>query len=218
MKKTFLIIMSLLALVACNGTLGKIAIESIKLDKSSITLKIGDSERLYATVLPSEASDKTIIWSSADSNIATVTDGVITAVNIGETTVIATSKDGRVSSECIISVIPEEIPVIPEEIPVTSVSLDRTTLEMEIGDEVRLNVSISPENATNKDVKWSSSDDSVVTVSKYGLVTAMQKGTATIYITTDDNAMTAECSVTVKNTEFAAGGEHEGTEDIEWNL
>lgn len=211
MKKTFLIIMSLLALVACNGTLGKIAIESIQLDKSSITLKIGDSERLYATVLPSEASDKTIIWSSADSNIATVTDGVVTAVNIGETTVIATSKDGRVSSECIIS-------VIPEEIPVTSVSLDRTTLEMEIGDEVRLNVSISPENATNKDVKWSSSDDSVVTVSKYGLVTAMQKGTATIYVTTDDNAMTAECSVTVKITEFAAGGEHEGTEDIEWNL
>lgn len=211
MKKTFLIIMSLLALVACNGTLGKIAIESIQLDKSSITLKIGDSERLYATVLPSEASDKTIIWSSADSNIATVTDGVVTAVNIGETTVIATSKDGRVSSECIIS-------VIPEEIPVTSVSLDRTTLEMEIGDEVRLNVSISPENATNKDVKWSSSDDSVVTVSKYGLVTAIQKGTATIYVTTDVNAMTAECSVTVKIAEFAAGGEHEGTEDIEWNL
>ncbi|MBQ7812669.1 MAG: Ig domain-containing protein [Bacteroidales bacterium] len=211
MKKTFLILMSLLALTSCNGILGKVAVESITLDKTSLTLQIGDSERLNATVLPTEASDKAIIWSSTDSDIATITDGVVTAVNIGQTTVTATSKDGRVSSGCIVT-------VIPNHVSVTSVSLDMTNVEMEPGDELRLNETVSPQNATNKGVKWSSSNSSVVTVSKYGLITATEEGTAIITVTTDDNAMTAECTVKVKLTEYVADGNHEGTEDIEWNL
>mgnify|MGYP002510661414 CR=1 FL=1 len=82
-------------------------------------------------------------------------------------------------------------------VPVTGVTLDKTTLSLEAGEEETLTATVEPTNATNKTVAWSSSDDTVATVDTNGKVTAVKAGTATITVTTADGNKTATCAVTV---------------------
>ena len=84
-----------------------------------------------------------------------------------------------------------------EEVPVTAISLDKSTLELAVEETATLTATVSPSNATQKDVIWSSSNTSVATVSTGGVVTAVNAGTATITATTLDGGFTATCSVTV---------------------
>ncbi len=89
-------------------------------------------------------------------------------------------------------------PVFGERIPVESISLSQTELEMEVGETVCLSATILPEDANDKRVTWSSSDDSVVFVSSHGEVTAFNAGVSTITVTTQDGRKTATCQVTVR--------------------
>ena len=171
----------------CNVTVS-VPVSGVSLDKTSLTLPVGDTQTLTATVSPSNASDKSVAWSSGNTSVATVSStGVVTAKAAGTTTITVTTKDGGKTATCNVTVV----------IPVTGVSLDQMSLTMVAGDNRTLTATVSPSDATDKSVTWSSSNTSVATVSATGVVTAKAGGSATITVTTNDGGKTASCSVTV---------------------
>ena len=177
----------------CEVTVNKkiYPVESVSLDKTSLELTEGDKAALTATVLPENASNKNVAWSSSDEKVATVSaNGEVTAVAPGKAAITVTTEDGAKTAKC-------EVTVNKKIYPVESVSLDKTSLELTEGDKATLTATVLPDNATNKNVSWSSSDEKVATVSTTGEVTAVAPGKAAITVTTEDGAKTAKCEVTV---------------------
>ena len=167
-------------------------VTSVSLDQSSLELSVGETYEFIATVLPENATNKELIWSSSDESVLTVNDGVITAIKEGKATITVKSKDGFKSSNCEVTVNKE-----PSIIHVTSVSLNETTLNLETGDRYTLIATVLPTDATDKSLSWSSSDDSIVSVTNKGKITAISAGEATITVTTKDGGLTASCTVNV---------------------
>ncbi len=159
------------------------SVSRVSLDRTSLTLAVGSSAILTATVNPSNASEKTITWSSSNISVATVTDGTVKAVAAGTATITAMA--GNKTATCKVTV----------EVPVSSVSLNYTSLTLTEGESFTLTATVSPSNATNKAVSWSSSNTSVATVSN-GSVRAVAAGTVTITAKAGDK--TATCKVTVQ--------------------
>ena len=167
----------------------EIDVKTITLDKTNISLVIGSTEQLTATISPSNALDKTITWSTNNSSIATVENGLVTAVGAGSAIITATASNG-ITATC-------NVTVTATAVSVTSVSLNKTTSSIEIGDIETLTATISPSNATNKNVTWHSNSTNIATVSNTGDVTAISPGQATITVTTEDGNHTASCIFTV---------------------
>ncbi len=165
-------------------------VESVSLDRSTKTIFVGSAFTLTATVLPTNADNKIVSWKSSDSTIATVDNGVVTAISPGTATITVTTADGNKIDTCTVS-------VQASTVSVTGVSLNKTELTIQVGDAETLIATVLPANATNKNVTWTSSNTSVATVSN-GIVTAKSAGTATITVKTADCGMTASCDVTVK--------------------
>lgn len=161
-------------------------VTGITLDRTEASMKVGSTLTLVATVTPENATNKTVTWSSSDTNVATVKDGVVTALNIGTTTI--TAKASGFTATCVISV---------QTSPVESVSLDKSVLDLTEGDEYLLNATIAPIDASDKSVTWSSSNTTVASVDSDGLVRALSIGNATITVTTNDGSKTATCDVNV---------------------
>ena len=165
-----------------------VAVTSVRLDKDSLSFTgTGSSQTLTATVSPSNATNKTITWSSSNTSVATVSNGVVKAVGFGTATITAKSNNGKTAS-CSVTVNP---------IVVSSVSLNRSSLSFTgTGSSQTLTATVLPSNATNKTITWSSSNTSVATVSSNGTVKAVGFGTATI-TAKSNNGKTASCKVTV---------------------
>ena len=168
-----------------------ISVSEVTLDKNSLTLEVGDSETLVATVLPQDATNKNVTWKSNDTSVATVNNGVVTAKAAGSTKVIVTSVDGAKTAECTVT-------VNPKVVNVTGVKLDKTSASISVNESVTLVATVLPENATNKAVTWSSNDNNVATVEN-GSVRGKSAGSAVITVTTVDGSFEAKCTVTVKN-------------------
>jgi len=175
-----------------------INVSNVSLNKTTLELTEGDSETLTATIAPENATNKKVTWSSSDKSIATVSDGKVTAVKAGTTTITVKTEDGSKTAEC-------KVTVKAKVYAVTGVSLNKSSLELTEGDSETLTATITPDNATNKKVTWSSSNSSVATVSE-GKITAVKAGTATITVKTEDGSKTAECKVTVKAKVYAVTG------------
>ena len=140
-------------------------VTGVSLSPDILTLDVGESSTLTATITPDNATEKSVTWESSDTNIATVdTNGVATAVAQGCTTIKATV--GGKSADCTVTVIAAAT------VPVESVSLDKTSLELTKGGTDTLTATITPNNASNKSVTWNSSNPSVATVEN-GVVTAV---------------------------------------------
>ena len=167
-----------------------IAVTGVSISKSTLPLTEGDSETLTATVSPSNATNKAVNWSSSDAGVASVSDGKVTALKPGTTTITVSTADGGKTAMCAVT-------VEAKKIPVTGVTLDKEETGLVEGEEVTLVATLAPENATEKTVEWSSSDEKVATV-KDGKVTAVAPGTATITVKTVDGSKTATCKVTVE--------------------
>ncbi len=168
-----------------------VAVTKIVLNKTSMSLKVGASETLRATVTPANATDKTITWSSSNTKIATVDKtGKVKAASAGTARITAKTSNGK-TAVCTVTVTK---PVVK----VTSVKLNRTKLTLNKGKTVSLKATVNPSGATNKRVSWKSSNTKVATVDKNGKVKAVSKGTATITVTTADGSKRATCKVTVK--------------------
>ena len=166
-------------------------VSSISLNKKQLILYEGHTETLTATVLPNNATNKTLNWTSSNTSVATVDqNGKVTAKAVGSATITATATDGSdVSASCQVSVI----------IPVTSITLSQTSANIFQSGTLTLTATVSPNDATIKTLNWTSTNTDVATVDQNGKVTAMAVGNATIKATaTDGSGKSATCAVTVK--------------------
>lgn len=151
----------------------------VTLDQSAVTLTVGGTSPLAATVAPAAVTDPTVVWTSDNPAIATVnSSGTITAVSAGSTDIWVTTNDGGFTDTV-------SVTVQPAVVAVTGVTLDQTSATLVAGDTLELTETIEPSNATNTDVTWSSNDIAVATVVN-GDVFAVGVGTTTITVTTDD--------------------------------
>ena len=201
----------------------KVAATTITLDKTTANLKEGETVELKATVGPENATDKSVTWTSSDESVATVSkDGKVTAVKAGSVKITATAVSGKnVTATCDIKVAEAEKPQptpepkpqpqptpepepqpTPQKVAATTITLDKTTANLKEGETVELKATVGPENATDKSVTWTSSDESVATVSKDGKVTAVKAGSVKITATAvSGKNVTATCDITVTQAE-----------------
>ena len=178
----------------------KIAVESVSLDKATKTLFVGSTFTLTATVMPENAYDKRVNWKSSNTSVATVSDGVVTAKAAGTAKITATTVDGAKVASCTVSV--QQAP----NVAVTGVSLNKSSADLSVGETETLTATITPSNATNQNVTWSSSNTIVASVSSNGVVTAKASGTAKITVKTTDGNWTASCDITVRNSVITVTG------------
>ena len=198
---TILLSVSLIATYSCKKEKDKsVSVTEVGLNKTSTTLIEGETETLVATVIPENATDKSVVWESGNESAATVSqEGLVTAVGEGKATITVKTNDGGFSASC-------EVTVNKKVIAVTSVVLGNTELTLVEGEEEKLAVAVTPENATDKSVVWESSNTAVATVDQDGLVTAVEEGKATITVKTNDGGFSASCEVTVKKKVIAVTG------------
>ena len=165
---------------------------SITLNKSTLEIPAGDSEKLTATISPSDSTDD-IVWSSDNINVAVVDKvGNVTGVKKGSATITAKAVYGDRTATCLVTVADSGVQIVD----VTGVTLTPSETEITIGETYRLNASVLPENATNKLLTWVSSNEKVATVAD-GVVTAKGLGTATITVKTASGGFSKSCVVTV---------------------
>lgn len=176
-----------------------IPVQSIRLNADKLTLVVGQSDELLATIEPENASDKTVAWSSSSQSVAMATPLPSVADNrkvrvdahtVG--TAIITAEVGGKAASCTVTVIPATIPVV-------SVDLNKESLTMVKGQTEQLVATITPTNASDQTITWTTSDAVIAKVDQTGLVTAMSEGEATISAEVDGKQAT--CNVTVKSAE-----------------
>lgn len=178
----------------------KYPVKEIKINKSTAEVAVGETITLIATVLPSNATDKSVEWSSNNPNVAKVENGKVTGIKAGKTTITVSSVENKdIEATC-------DVTVVAGKVSVTGVELDKTSLDMKEGDEANLKATVKPEDAENKNVSWSSSRTSVATVDDDGKVVAKAVGTSVITVTTEDGGYTATCTVTVAPNKISVTG------------
>jgi uncharacterized protein YjdB len=166
-------------------------LSGISLNNSSLSLEAGKAHTLRASFSPANASLKGLSWISSNSAVATVdTTGKVSAISAGTATITAITDDGGHIANCAFT-------VTPQPVKVSGIKLDRTALTLQTGQQFQLTHTITPANATNQNVSWSSSNSNVVTVVG-GQLTAIKKGSAVISVVTEDGKKKATCKVTVK--------------------
>ena len=182
-----------LGMVACSDSEDEpenptVEVTSVTVSPESINMVIGDTQRLTLTISPENASVKSGTWSSSNEAVATVSqDGTVTAV--AEGTAMITVTAGGKSDTCNVTVTAERIEVESIEISPAEVTLTQ------IGETAQLTVKIMPEDATYTEMTWSSSDESIATVTQDGLVTAVAEGSATLTVSVGE--ISATCNITV---------------------
>ncbi len=193
----------------CTVTVKNVLVTGVTLNKSALTLDIGKTASLTATVAPSNATNQNVTWISSNKSVATVSSsGVVTAVKAGTATITALAADGSgYNATCEVTVNPQLV---------TGITLSASALTLEIGETSTLTATITPGTATNKNLTWGTSNTSVVTVSASGKITATGAGTATITATArDGSGIQAACEVTVNPADTSGEDTENSSEDTE---
>lgn len=186
---------------SCTVTVNSLAVESVEITPSSVSLEVGKSTVLKVEITPGNALNKNVVWMSSDSTVATVNNGVVTALKPGTATITVSTVDGGKTDTCRVTVKGD----------IQGITLDRSSLSIEEGGTATLAYELSPADATGYTVRWTSSDTKVVTVSG-GKITAVGPGTATVTASVDGTKLSAVCTVTVVG-EPQKVGETERTEN-----
>lgn len=191
MRKFIIPLASALVLaLSCEKALevdDRVMVTSVSVDRPSAEVLIGETVQLSATVLPSDATDQSITWSSSNKEVATVSNnGLVTGVAEGRAGIMA--KAGGKTSTSIVT-------VSRKPVPVTSVTLDKESITLTKGESKTLVATVKPDGATYKALSWTSSDSNVASVDSKGKVTALAIGSATITVKADDHQ--ANCVITV---------------------
>lgn len=187
-------------------------VESITLDSESMTVLTTKTGKLNATINPEDARVKDVTYTSSNNDIIAIVDAkagtFIAGAEEGEATITCTANDGTdVFAQC-------KITVKKSFVPATSVTLNKTNASMEVGNSLKLTATITPANATYKNIIWVSSDEDVAEVSN-GTVTAVGPGNATITAISGDGNARAKCSISVTYGTYMLtdGTEYTGEED-----
>lgn len=196
----FLGVVLLMAAASCNkAPVSDVKVTRISLSDTEVVLRKGDVHSLSVTLAPSGASDKTVVWTSSNSHVASVRDGLVTAVELGEANIYATTADGRKRAGCSVKVLPGYVPV--ESVILMdedgAASLNDGFIDMVEGGTYVASAVVRPGDATNQNVSWTTSDSRIATV-KDGIVRARTAGTCTLTLASDAGGLTASCTVRVK--------------------
>ena len=150
----------------------------ITVSNTSVSLMEGTTSKVTATVTPSNATNKTVTWTSGNTSVATVSGGTITGISPGTTTITAKTSNGLTATVSV------TVTVNPNIIKPTGITIDKQTLTLTEGETGKLTATVLPSNATNKTVTWTSGNTSVATVNSSGTVTAVTEGIVTITAST----------------------------------
>ena len=174
---------------ACAINVYNQAVTGVTIEPSEAELNVGSSTKLTATVLPENASNKNVVYSVDDESILSVDqDGNVTGLSLGTATVTVTTEDGGFSASAEITVMP---------VRVTGVGISPEAASVDLGRTIQLTASITPSNATNKNLSWSVSDETIISVDGQGTVTGLSFGTATVTVTTEDGGFSDSAEITV---------------------
>lgn len=171
---------------SCEVTV-KRHVSGVSLNKASLTLYVGETESLAATVAPEDASDKSVVWSSGNSAVASVSNGKVTANKPGTAVIKVVTNDLSKEATCTVTV----------KRHVESVELSQKEIKLYLGENRSLTATVLPSDASDKNVTWSSSNPNVATVSTAGNVVSKSVGTTVITVKTADGGHQASCHVTV---------------------
>jgi uncharacterized protein YjdB len=170
-----------------------VPVESISFSLQQVSVIVGEGKRLAPRILPANATDQRLIWTSADSQVARVIDGTVLGIKEGATTIQVTTIDGQKTATCLVTVKP---------IQIERVIFPIANLALVVGQDYHFEATVLPEQAKDKSLKWSSSNISVATVDQRGRVVAVGKGTAIISaIAVTNPRVQAACQVIVVNPE-----------------
>lgn len=187
------------AVVVAGGAAGgyfalrdtNVYVSDILLDKTACTVVAGESATISATVEPEDATDNTLVWSSSDNEVLTVSGGTITALKAGKAVVSVKSNDGKAAAEVEVTV--EEVDTT---VCVSKITTDKESCTLTEGKEETITATVEPEDATDKTVVWSSSDETVATVAE-GVVKGLKAGKATVTAASADGKVSASVEITV---------------------
>lgn len=150
----------------------------------------GINHQLTANVMPADANNSTVIWSSSNNALATVdANGLVNTISAGDVTITATTEDGGFSASCNLEV----APIVVSDVLMTGCP----DVEMITTETLQLSAEVIPSEASNKSVSWKSSDETIATVDQNGVVTAISEGTVNIEVSTTDGGFTDICEVNV---------------------
>ena len=167
-----------------------LVIESLKFPQDNISIKKGDELGLVVEVIPSELASSKLTWTSSDPSIVSVDEnGVIKGLKEGTATITVTSPNGKTAIV--------KVTVVTDEVKVDKIILTPSSLSLNVGDSKQVSAKIEPENATNRELVWTSSNPSVATVDDKGVIKGVNPGTTTIIVKTKDGTVVEEITVTV---------------------
>ncbi len=174
-----------------NSNPKTIEVTSIQIqNKDKTELTIGDSHKLTATIEPSNATNNKIAWNSSNTSIATINEnGEVKALKEGTVKITSKSTNGKEDSI--------ELNIKNPDIKISNIILNETNISINVGETKQITITIEPNNATNKTVTWTSSNENIATVEN-GKVTAITEGTRNI-IATSENGISSTCKVNVIN-------------------
>ena len=190
-------------------------VSDIIISPEEATIEVGEKAILTAEVKPDEVANKNVKWISSNDSIATVENGIVTGIKEGNATITAITESGNKRAEAKITVKKSQNSNTDDTkkddnkqdgsnkdnnatINVTGVKVTPINSKIVVGKSVTLVATISPENATNKNLKWVSSDEKIATVSQSGVVTGVADGTVEISVITEDGQKVAKSTVTVE--------------------
>lgn len=178
-----------------NVEIPNISVTGVTMDKN-ITVNISNKSVITASIMPLNATNKRVFWSVNNSNISIVPNGLTCEIQgeaLGSSIITVTTEDGSHTATC-------NVIVSNNVVSVQSISLNKSSSSLKIGESEQLSVNFVPSNATNKNIVWTSSHTDVITVED-GLVKAIAKGNGTITVTSQDGNKIAMCDYTILDDE-----------------
>lgn len=185
---------------AVTVTSNSVSVTGVSLNMTSTEIIVNGTVDLNETVIPANATNPAVTWSTTSSYVATVdSNGVVTGNHTGTAKITVKTVDGNKTAQC-------SITVKPEPVAVTDITLDRTEVNVFPGLDVQLTPEFEPSNATNKNITWASSDNSIAEVTSDGLITGKISGEIDITVTTEDGSHQATCHVVVDEHPVLSAG------------
>ncbi len=176
-----------------------VAVESVTLDAATLSLKVGESHTLHATVAPANAGSKSVTWTSSKTSVATVAAGAVVARGVGTATITATAGGKRAT--CTVTVTPN----VPDAVKVTGITVVGVD-SVDMGNTITLAADVTPDDADDKTVTWTSGDAKIATVSALGVVTPVAPGTVTVTANANDGSgVTGAKTITVVDVHHTDG-------------
>jgi uncharacterized protein YjdB len=172
---------------ALIGNITNVPVTGITVNNSSVTISVTQALQISASIVPANATNQNVIWSTNNSGVATVVNGLIIGVSIGSAIITVTTQDGNFTATVNVTV----------QSGVISVSVNQTSVRLQPNQTVQIIATVLPTNAPNKAVTWSSSNTNIVRVSNTGIITGVANGNAIVTVRTQNNNKTATVNVAV---------------------